>query len=141
MLDKWFKEGFGYDAVVKLSYSDGTSLIYKGFRLFKKLDDTYTIQDVRGSEFYSPVKKEDLALLESLGFIKGCDIIMLNRDKLRVETYTRKIEKLSRLKREHTKNKDVKKVKICNKNMNDYIDLLFFYKTRLTQLKNKYHEE
>lgn len=122
-----------------------TFAIYKGFKV-SKTNDEYLLQDVRSSDFYDTVKPKHLDMLKSLGFIKGADTIVYNRDLRRVQSYTSLLEKLYKnrklYEKQLTKDKVFyeKKIKNTNENILKNIDLLFFYKTRVNQFNNKYNQ-
>lgn len=121
-------------------------IIYKGFKLSKNTD-TYTIEDVRRSDFYDKVRSSDYTKLIKLGFIKGVDEIVNTRNLKRVGIYTKLVEKLymnklsyrSNLCEGKTKEFYEKKLRNCQENIHKNIDLLFLYKTRINQYNLKYN--
>lgn len=121
-------------------------VIYKGFKITsnKSLSSGFLIEDVRYNNFYSKPSDIDLDFFKEFGFIKGADMIGFKRDSLRIGYYTKKIERLytkrRKAKKEMHLNKKLneKRVRNINKHIDNYIDLLFFYQTKINQFNNKY---
>lgn len=139
---EWFNEAKGrYVTVFKLVSVE--FIIYKGFKLLKK-DDKYSIQDVRFSNMYSVVNPECYKLFIEKGFIEGADLICFNRNKERVLSYKRKAELLYDKRRKFKKelNKDrrlnEKRIRNINRKIEEFVDNLFLYRTRINQYKIKY---
>ena len=70
--EQWFTNAES-GGLKKFHHQGVDFIIYKGFKLSKNTD-TYTIEDVRRSDFYDEVKSTDHAKLIKLGFIKGENI-------------------------------------------------------------------
>lgn len=140
---QWYEEASAGLVVHSALTSD--FMIYKGFKL-SVVDGNYILEDVRFSNMYSKVKEADLTLIKEHGFIKGVDIIGFNRDSKRVSSYKARAEKLydkrRKCKNELPKNKALneKRIRNINKRIDDYIDLLFFYDTRIKQFHDKYKD-
>lgn len=141
MLEQWYQEALGCNTTAKFSSIKSKSVLYKGFKIVINLE-VYEISllDIRKADFYSKVNDDDLAVMKEHGFIKGCDLIMRDRDSQRVDNYTRRLEKLYTLKEEYKKDviKNKKRLGICEANISETIDLLFFHKARFIQNKEKY---
>jgi len=141
MLEELYREALGCKTTAKFSSINSKSVLYKGFKMSLNLETfEYNLLDIRKTDFYSSVNDSDFALIVEHGFIKGCDLIMKQRDEERIKSYTRRLEKLYTLKAEYKKDviKNKKRLGICEANISETIDLLFFYKARLIQNKEKY---
>ena len=144
ILKKWFDEVENSDINVFRS-SKSEFIIYNGFKITKTSDNKYKIQDVRLTDFYDEVKDSDYENMVNLGFIKGSNWIVYNRNIKRVQTYTKTIEKLYNDKRKYqskirtikTRAFYEKKLRNCQANIHKNIDLLFLYKTRINQYKSR----
>ena len=55
---------------------------YRGFKISKK-----SIVDTSSSDMYSPISQENMRTIRQLGFIKGADRIVFEKDKRRVALY------------------------------------------------------
>lgn len=145
VLRQWFNEGEKNGLIVYHSI-ESEFLIYKGFKLSKFLDH-YKLEDVRRSDFYDEVTQREQNILKKLGFIKGIDSIVNTRNLKRVGIYTRLLEKLFQDKKEYqsklrplkTREFYNKKIRNCQDNIHNYIDLLFLYKSRIEQFNIKYN--
>jgi ribosomal protein S8 len=120
-------------------------IIYKGFKITKD-EEGFNIIDTRFHDFYSKVKKSDLDLLESQGFIKGCDIIMYNRDIRRANRHRHILEELTLEKESIVKSKgkvSTRKYRMgmdrVSKEIRHHLDKLFLYNTRKKQIEIKYN--
>ena len=141
---QWFEEAKRELKLFRVS--DVEFVIYKGFKITssKSITSKFLIEDVRYSSFYSKPSSIDLDFFKEFGFIKGADIIGFERDSLRIGYYTKKIERLytkrRKAKKEMHLNKKLneKRVRNINKHIDNYIDLLFFYQTKINQFNNKY---
>lgn len=143
IVQKWFEES--KDKVrVFIQTDEQEYIIYKGFKI-TKFSSGYKIQDVRLSDFYSEVKESHFKILVKHGFIRGADAIVYTRNKKRVRTYTKKIEELYDQRKEYQKNLKKnkafyeKKLRNCQENINKNIDLLFLYKSRISNHESKYN--
>ncbi len=109
-------------------------IIYKGFKLTKLSDGSETIQDARFCDFYSKVKPKDKRMIDLLGFIEGANYICNMRNTKRVKTYENKVINLYK-KLNDTDNTE--KRKLIRRNINKNLDLMFLYKSRVTNFKNE----
>lgn len=148
MQDIWFEEAKRYGAVY---YKEpGVEfIIYKGIKL-EKTNDGLRMLDVRFNDFYGRVPKRDKKFLKKHGFIKGCDIMMYNRDLIRSSKYKKDIEdfyteldknrKLVSIRstRVSIKKKARKAIGILERNIRESIDLYLLYSSRANQFKIKY---
>lgn len=140
---EWFDEAVKYRVRV-YSVKDSDYILYKGFKISKFHDGEHLIQDIRLTDFYTEVEKEHLAIINTKGFIRGADDISYERNVIRVDDYTKKIETLYGNLEDFEKNKNkkpsfyAKKIENCQKNIHNYVDLMFFYKAQIEQYKNKY---
>ena len=122
-------------------------VVYKGFKLSKLLDGSYIIKDTRFSNMYSNVSDNVMKQFEKLGIIKGIDTIGFERDKRRVESYKRRTgrlyDKRIKFKKELPKNKRLneKRIRNINKRISDFVDLIFYYDTRVKQYNSKYNDK
>ena len=136
MLKGWFEEVSRVTKVFK--NGDSEFIIYKGFKLTFS-PKKYIIEDVRFTDFYTEVSEEDLEILKSKGFVLGARTIMYHRDCKRVKNYEKRIAKLyedrDRFKKNLSKDRvfNSKRVRNCNENIHNFLDLMFFYKTRVEQ--------
>jgi hypothetical protein len=145
ILEKWYEELMG-NSMGSYNSKGSECLFYKGFKLTKTLDG-YKLEDIRLSDFYDPVKKKDYDVLMELGFIKGADTIVNNRNIKRVRIYTRIIERLYEDKKEYKSNLRPlktrvffqKKLRNCQENINKNIDLMFLHKSQINQYNSKYN--
>ncbi|NRA77308.1 MAG: hypothetical protein HRU18_03785 [Pseudoalteromonas sp.] len=136
LIKEWFEDSKGDTILVEQS-NGVVWIMYKGFKITKS-PEGYFIQDVRFSDFYNSVRPEDFEILKGEGFIRGADTISYRRNILRVEVCTKKIERLY-TQRDFFKSEGlVKKLRNCQENINKSIDQLFFYKSAVSQYKNKY---
>ena len=141
-LIKEFERGLNDPQFVKVVFKSKTKIIYKGFSITKHEDGIYILSDCRKSTFYSDINPNDLQIIESNGFKKGCDIIQMNGDELRVTKIKRNIAKIHNQKSTLAKsNPSSPTLKTLENNMAKLVDELFFYKSRLKQLKDKLNYE
>lgn len=137
--ESWFKEC--KESGVKVHQHMGEQfVIYKGFKIIKRGEE-YSSVDVRKNDFYSPISKEDIGVINRRGFIKGVGILSHRRNKRRVGIYRALISRVRReLKLYHSglresSRKEFFKKKIRNAELR--IDksktLLALYKTRVAQ--------
>jgi len=124
---------------------DSEYIIYKGFKI-TKLNDTFTLKDVRWSNFYNDVSKTNLNILRKHGFIKGVDIIGYKRDVKRIKSYKKRITRLYDKRKIFKKQMDedrrlnTKRIRNINLRIDDYVSFIFFYQVRVNQFKIKYYE-
>ena len=142
MIEQWFREGVKrFDTFYS---SVGESFIYKGFKLSYKESLGYLIQDVRYSNMYTEVSEEDYKILVKKGFIEGVDFIGFERDTKRVESYTKRTERLydkkAKFKKELPRKKKLNEKRIRNTilKINEYVGQIFFYNIRIKQYRIKY---
>lgn len=145
IIDQWFKEASQQCLI--FTTPDEDFLIYKGFKIGRphEIPITY-IKDARLSNMYTDVSKTNTNLFKKHGFIKGVDIISHKRDSSRIKYYKRQTEQFYDKKRRAEKelkiNKDVplntKRVRNLKIRIRESLDLMFFYKSRVKQFKNKY---
>lgn len=121
-------------------------IIYKGFKISKKNDGEYILQDVRYEEEYTDVSLEEFALMQKKGFIKAVDEINHSLNLQRIKEYTKKIEFLyaKRKKAKLEMQKDVrlnkKRIKLANKNIDILVDQMFLFESRIEQFNIKYNK-
>ena len=140
-LEKWFDEA----KVIKMfSFNNHEYVISKGFKITHyNEDNSYTIQDIRHSDFYNEVSKEDMEVITANGFLEGTNILMYSRNTERVDKYLRLIEvlyaKRTEYKKSLPKNKAffTKRISNCNRNIHDYHDLMQFYRSKVEQFESK----
>ena len=139
-LQEWFEET---DLLKVNKLKDHEFNIVNGFKITHYFDDdSYTIQDVRHSDFYSDVVWDDYKIMQEHGFIKGTNTIAYIRNKTRVEEYLKGIEDLynkrAKYKESLPKNKAfyTKRIRNCNKNIHDSHDMLQFYQSKVEQFEN-----
>lgn len=138
----WFEEASALTSVFKVLNDE--FIIYKGFKITKNEFGTYILEDTRFSNMYAPVNSSNYNTFKKLGFIKGADSISYARDIERVETYKKRTgilyDKRKRCKDELPKNKRLneKRIRNINKKVQEYVDLIFFYQTRVKQFNFKY---
>lgn len=145
ILQEWFEDARQNNVRI-FHFEENDFLIYKGFKITKNYDG-YRLQDVRRSDFYDEIKSKDLKILLKLGFIEGIDYIVNQRNLRRVNIYTKILEKLythrkeyqSKLRPRITREFYQKKIRNCNENIHNNIDLLFLYKSRVEQYNLKYN--
>jgi hypothetical protein len=123
------------------------AIIYKGFKLSKYLDGTFSIKDGRtDDEDYVGVNKEDLNKLEGKDFILGIDQISHKLTLEKIRDCTKKAEKFysKRRKANREMQKDVrlnqKRIRNININIDILVDQIFLYQSRVNQFNNKYNE-
>lgn len=138
-LKKWFDEA---SAIKMFSFNNYEYVISKGFKITHyNEDDSYTIQDIRHSDFYNVVSPEDMEVINANGFLEGTNILTYNRNTERVDRYLRLIEALygkrAEYKKSLYKNKAfyTKRINNCNKNIHDYHDLMQFYRSKVEQFE------
>lgn len=112
-------------------------LIYKGIRLsYDNEVEAYIILDTRISDLYTPLTLNCLNTLKKYGFVRGADNLAYERNKRRVVTYRKKIEDMyNRIKKEVDKTK----IRTYRENVHKFLDLMFFYKSKVQQHKIKYN--
>lgn len=139
VLENWYKEAVDYGSPEFQNYSGSKFIIYKGFKI-TLVNNEYRMEDTRKSDFYSEVTKPDMKLFHKHGFIKACDIMMNKRNLLRVDKFTKNLEKLYTEKQSLIKKKETKTQKYNNiiNSIYKYIDLLQTYKSRVAQHELKY---
>lgn len=142
-IERWWTEAKEVTPVHKTYNSE--FLIYKGFKI-SLVEDDLSILDVRFSNMYRSVHEEYLSAFTKHGFIKGADLISLERDTKRVEFYQKETEKLydkrAKFSKQLPKNKKLneKRIKNINLKIDEYIDLIFLYKVKVQQLTLKYNK-
>lgn len=142
---QWFEEA----SLVTNVHKDFNSefLIYKGFKITKK-EGSYRIQDVRHSEFYSPVSIQDLNEIKEKGFIAGIDYINYVLNLGRVENYKLQVDtlklkkKLARkeLRQGIDRRLNNKRIRLANENILEYEDLIQLTESRIKQFNFKYNK-
>lgn len=138
----WFEEASELTQV--FSVLDYEFIIYKGFKITKNLEGEYSIQDTRFSNMYTPVNSICYKIFKEIGFIKGSDRISFERDVKRIETYKKRTgllyDRRRKFKNQLPNNKELnyKRIRNINKRIQDYVDLIFFYQTRIKQFNFKY---
>jgi hypothetical protein len=136
----WFNQAKSIATTFKTYDSD--FIIYKGFKLSKR-NNEYYLQDVRFSNLYTEVSKENLDKFLKLGFKKGADLISFERDSMRVISYKKRTEALydkrKLFEKELPKKRafNEKRIRNINKRIDEFIDLLFFYEVRVKQFNIK----
>lgn len=154
-LKEWFEEA----SVIKVFTSRTHEfVIRKGFKITHYFeDDSYTIQDTRFNDFYTPVSEDDMKIFIDKGFITGTNIIMNDRNIIRVKKYIKKIEgsyvkrKLAKALGKRTKGFSPKHIKTvaqnkafhakavnnCNINIHKYHDMMQFYQAKIDQFNGQ----
>lgn len=140
-LQQWFEEA----SVIKIFTSKTHEfVIQRGFKISHYFEDnSYSILDTRFSDFYTNVSEVDMSILIEKGFLEGTNIIMYNRNVMRVKDYVSKIENLyvkkAKYKKLVTKNKPfyTKRIKNCSENIHRYHDMMQFYQAQVEQFENK----
>jgi hypothetical protein len=89
----WFAEAVNHPNVARLDTEDSVALIYRGFKL-EIFEEIGVIYDVRHRNLYSDVSKKNLRLMNEVGFIKACDLIMYERDLSRIKSSMRRLSYL-----------------------------------------------
>lgn len=145
----WYEKARRHGAVTYRD-KDVEFIIYKGIKL-EKTNDGLRMLDVRFNDFYTRVSKRDKRVLKKHGFIKGCDILMYNRDLMRSSMYKREIEDLytqldrhrklvgTRSTKVAIKKRSRKAIGILERNIRDTIDLFLLYSSRANQFEIKYN--
>lgn len=121
--------------------------LVNGFKITHYLeDDTYTIQDTRLNDFYTSVSENHLNILSEHGFVNGTNIIMYHRNIERVEYYLEKInstyskKRLAKQMLKTDKKFYEKQIRNCDSNINNYNDMIHFYKSKIQQFEPKFLE-
>ena len=141
IIEQWYNEASKVTTIFRSTSNE--FIIYKGFKIASN-EEGYIIQDVRFSNLYEEVNKKDYDTLVELGFTKGVDYISYQRNLRRVESYKRRAEllydKRRKFKKELPKNKKLneKRIRNLNRRIEDFIDHIFFYKTKIKQYEIKY---
>jgi len=143
---QWYGEAKAILPVHK--FPDKDFIIYKGFKLTSFHNGKYLIEDTRSSENYGKPLTKDLSIMNLKGFIKGCDEISYKNNLSNIVSTTKRIELLySRRKKYRRKikegseiQKNEKRVRNINKNIDILADRIFMYKTRVKQFKSKYKQ-
>lgn len=121
---------------------DSEFVIYKGFKLSER-NNEYYLQDVRFSNLYNEVGKEDLDKFLRLGFKNGADLISFERDSMRILSYKKRIESLlakkGKFEKELVKRRafNEKRIRNADNKIEEYVDLLSFYEVRVKQFNIK----
>lgn len=145
MQEKWFNECLSNNDVKVFNDGEFEFVIYKGVKLVKT-NDGFRLLDVRFNDFYSRLAKPYKRILRKHGFVKGCDIMMYERDLMRCRKYERYLEELYTYKKRLLKKLDEvtykrpirKKLGVMERKASDAIDDLFFYNSRKEQFEVKY---
>ena len=140
-LKEWFDEA----KVIKVfTFRSHEFVIRNGFKITHYLDDdSYTILNIRQSDFYCNVTQPDMDIFMEHGFIKGADIAVYKRNVVRVDKYLRLIEELytkkAKYKKSLNKNKAfyTKRIRNCDKNIHEYHDMMQFYQSKVEQFENR----
>lgn len=141
-LIKEFERGLNDPDFVKVDFKDKVRLIYKGFSITRYNDGILFLTDCRHSTFYNDIKPQELKIFEENGFKKACEIIQMQSDELKVSKIKRNIARLHNQKAGLQKaNPSNPKIKSIDNSMAKLVDSLFFYNSRLQQLKNKLNHE
>lgn len=144
-LSKWYKQA------VRITGKHTTSLnkefiIYKGFKITKHDNQSFTIEDVRFTNMYGKVSDKSLEILSEKGFIAGVDYIGYLRDNVRIKSIKKTIETLYSRRRKYKKEFDNdprlndKRIRSINKKIPRYVFLMGFYQTRVNQFNIKYNK-
>lgn len=129
MLKEWFEESIKYDIKI-FSTIDSEFIIYKGFKI-TKIEDNYIIQYVRLNDFYSNVSYRNMKTLKDLGFIKGVDKIYYESISKRIKIYTKKVRFFENKK--DNEKISPKKLSFYNNLIQNYTELIFYYKFKIKQ--------
>ena len=145
IIEKWLEEYLD-SGKGKLYKGDGFEfIIYKGFKILMD-EEQIQIKDVRKNDFYTEVDPGDFSTLTHLGFVKGCDVIVYNRDCRRVAYYQHKLgqkvnerEEVRSQRATMDPRKYLVRLDSVQKSITDFKDKLFFFEVRKTQIENKYN--
>lgn len=134
------KDWFELSKTNGLFYTDNhtTFTIYKGFKIIIDDSEQYHIRDTRKSNYYSKIAKEDINLIDKLGYIKGVDTISYRLNKRRYNRTKKKIEKFYSRRLKLPKHSE--KIKTINRMIDININRLFFYRVKVRQFENKYNK-
>jgi hypothetical protein len=147
-LQQWFEEATNVTRLFTNALTGDDYIIYLGFKITRTEDSEYTIEDVRRSDLYNPLRKTDARVLLKRGFAKGVEFIRYQKDLKRVgkseaallKAYNGKKEALAQLDnpdRKKTLAFYEKKVKNCSNNIQHNADMNFFYRSRVEQYELK----
>lgn len=140
IIEDWFKE---CSKIYRCG--DYDFALVNGFKVTHYLDDdTYTIQDTRLNDFYTSVSEADMKTLREYGLINGTSIIMYHRNINRVEYYLDKIAQTfskkqlaKKMLKTDTKFYE-KQIRNCDVNIQNYNDMVHFYKSKVEQFEPKF---
>lgn len=123
---------------------DGEFIIYKGFKISRPFDGDFKIEDTRFRNMYSPVRRNDLKRFLLVGFIRGADQLSYIRDLSRVERLQTRAGKLydkrKQFKKDFNKDKRLneKRLRTSKVKLDELIDLIFHYNSKIQQYNSKY---
>ena len=124
---------------------DENFIIYKGFKIAKPFEGDYEIKDARYSNMYTRPSSVSLSHFREFGFIKGADVISYKRDVKRLESYKKRTARLydkrKKFKAQLPKDKKLneKRIRNINRKIGEFVDLIFYYDTRIKHYNNKYN--
>ena len=141
VVERWFEKASRLVNVHK--DFEGEFLIYRGFKISKE-NGVFRIQDVRHSEFYSPVLSHEYAMMVEKGFIATCDILSYENNIERIEDYRVTIEalelkkKLAKKSLKSNKKLNLKRIRLAEENIVELKNLIQLTESRIKQFKIKY---
>lgn len=144
-LDNWYKQAV-HIVGKHITSLNKEFIIYKGFKITKHEEQSFTIEDVRFSNMYGKVSDRNLEILSEKGFIAGVDYIGYLRDNVRVKSLKKSLETLYTKRRKYKKEFDndpklnEKRIRSINKKIPRYVFLMGFYQTRVNQFNIKYNK-
>lgn len=142
-IQRWYNEVKNITRIFEVN--DDEFIIYKGFKITSPLEGDPFIEDVRFGNIYSNITQQDCDTFKTLGFIQGADTIGNTRDIQRVESYRKRTrtlyQKRKKFRKELPKDKRLNEKRIRNINIKiaEFVDLIFFYETKVKQFNNKYN--
>lgn len=140
---KWFEEASSVCNIQK--DVNGDFIIYKGFKITKGELESYKIEDVRHSEFYSAISLSDYGTFIIKGFIAGADFLSNDRNIKRVVSYKSEIKTLEtkrRLAKKEIKldvRLNKKRIRLAEDRILELRDLIVITETRIKQFNSKYN--
>lgn len=143
-IQTWYEEAIKVTRV--FSIPSESFIIYKGFKITKTEENEYFIKDVRFTNMYSNVNDITVSHFKKFGFVKGVDIISFKRDTKRIDTYKKRTvtlyDKRKKAKKEISKDRRLneKRIRNIDKKIDEYVDLIFYYQTRINQYNIKYEK-
>lgn len=138
----WYEEAS--KSLITYTIKGEKVIFYKAFRLSKSQEDVFNILYIRGEE-YRPPNKTEVKVLDELGFIEGCNVLRYRSDVSKIEKHTKRIELLYSRKKKYfklasqniEKEKNEKRVRNIDINVDILADEIALYRIRSKQVKIK----